>query len=95
MKKKLTVFALCGMGLMAEAQERFYGLVKDEHGLPLPFASVTLLNNNTSYMSDRSGNFDFDVQARDSIRIKVVYLGKQSATLNFEKPLSCVIFLSS
>jgi hypothetical protein len=85
MKKKLTVFALCGMGLMAEAQERFYGLVKDEHGLPLPFASVTLLNNNTSYMSDRSGNFDFDVQARDSIRIKVVYLGKQSATLNFPR----------
>lgn len=69
---------LCGMAVMANAQERFYGTVKDEQGLALPFASVTLLHSNTSYMTDRLGNFEFDVQARDSIRIKVAYLGKQT-----------------
>jgi len=78
MKKELTAVALCGTTLLAGAQQQFYGTVKDEQGLPLPFASVTLLNNNTSYMSDRSGNFDFNLHTRDSIRIKVAYLGKQA-----------------
>ncbi|MEJ5146048.1 TonB-dependent receptor [Sphingobacterium sp. MYb388] len=80
MKKELMVSVFCSMAVMVNAQERFYGTVKDEQGLPLPFASVTSLTTNISYMTDRSGNFDFDVQTHDSIRIKVAYLGKQ--TLN-------------
>jgi len=77
------VTVLCSLAFIANAQKRFYGIVKDEQGLPLPFASVTFLNSNTSYMTDRSGNFDFAVQAPDSVRVKVAYLGKQAVSRSF------------
>lgn len=88
MKKELIVSVFCSMAVMVNAQERFYGTVKDEQGLPLPFASVISLNTNISYMTDRSGNFDFDVQTRDSIRIKVAYLGKQTLERSYNNKQS-------
>lgn len=77
------VSVLCSLAFIANAQERFYGIVKDEQGLALPFASVTFLNNGTSHMTDRSGNFNFDIQPTDSIRINVAYLGKQAVSRSF------------
>ncbi len=64
-------------------QRYLEGQVWDEHGQPLPLASVIELNTRVTVTTDKQGRFQLRTVGQDSIFIKVNFIGKRSFTQKY------------
>jgi len=77
-------FFLSILFIKGHAQSHFTGKVVDEEHSPLQFASVTNLSTQLTSFSDDRGVFRIKLaNNQDSIRLKVVFVGKQTLFLSF------------
>ena len=92
------LFLAFGSGLFSQSFS-IKGTLTDESGIPLPSATVLLLNASDSVMvnyalSDNNGNFEMRNNARKNYLIRFSYMGYATLTLEIEPPESNILDLN-
>src|SRR5688572_846959 len=82
MRKLACLCTLLLFCIIATAQNRtIRGTVKDNAGVPIPFASVKVKGSNTGISADENGNFSLTVPANATLEISAVGSETQSIDL--------------
>lgn len=67
----LCVFSTC----IAFSQTEISGTVKDNTGVPIPGANVSIVGSNTGTITDFDGNFSFSSDLTGSRTVQISYIG--------------------
>ena len=96
MKKILLLTLLFGLTLIANAQIKLTGVVKDSIGEPLEMANILAINKSTKKMtsygfSDSKGRYKLDLDKNATFDIKVSYVGMKSSDFVVETKLVDIV----
>lgn len=81
MRLYLTILSLLFCGITAIAQNSISGTVTDDNGLPLPGATIKIIGESTSTLSDSKGNFSMTPKSQPPFTIEITNIGFASQSI--------------
>lgn len=81
MRLYLTILSLLFCGITAIAQNSISGTVTDDSGLPLPGATIKIIGESTSTLSDSKGNFSMTPKSQPPFTVEITNIGFASQSI--------------
>lgn len=81
MRLYLTILSLIFCGITAIAQNSISGTVTDDNGLPLPGATIKIIGESTSTLSDSKGNFSMTPKSQPPFTVEITNIGFASQSI--------------
>lgn len=81
MRLYLTILSLLFCGITAIAQNSISGTVTDDSGLPLPGATIKIIGESTSTLSDAKGNFTMTPESQPPFTVEITNIGFASQSI--------------
>lgn len=90
MRKILSVFAFLVLAGVAWCQEKVSGVIKDQNGDIVPYATVSIPATNTSVSADGNANFTIPAKPGDLLKVSAVGFQDTTITIGSEPVLNIV-----
>lgn len=93
LKTKLTMFVLllCNLTLIAQNSYQLTGTITDVAGMPIPGASIAVVNSTKGTATDFNGKFEIEVTNGDILKISYIGFKSQSITIQNQKELNVTL----
>jgi outer membrane receptor for ferrienterochelin and colicins len=81
---KTIIWFFIGFFISTGSFAQISGVVKDAENVPLPFATVTVLEDNTTVLTDENGKFTIQTK-KNAVSLTISYLGYNDKTVVWKK----------